>query len=126
MKNKVKKYSNYIKEATTNTSVTSTNTNTESLQNNTSIYKKYQSKVISMFNNAKPEDMEKISKNFENFINGLSDVEKGASDMLRTLFSSEKIKLNIKSLEADKIAIQKEIETRMSELKQITNNLNKK
>lgn len=124
MKNEVKKYSDYIKEAVGDENPV--DANIQALQNNTATYKKYQNQVVSMFNNAKPEDMDKITKDFENFINGLSDAEKGASDMLRALFSSEKIKLAIKGLEEDKKVIDQEIQNRMKELKQITDNLNKK
>ncbi len=124
MVNKVKKYSDFLKEAADD--VSSNDANLKSLQNNTATYKKYQNKIVSMFSNAKSEDMEKINKDFENFINGLSDSEKGASDMLRALFSSEKIKMSIKGLEEQKKNIDLEIQERIKELKQITDNLNKK
>ncbi len=124
MVNKVKKYSDFLKEAVDD--VSSNDANLKSLQNNTATYKKYQNKIVSMFSNAKSEDMEKINKDFENFINGLSDSEKGASDMLRALFSSEKIKMSIKGLEEQKKNIDLEIQERIKELKQITDNLNKK
>jgi septin family protein len=124
MTNKVKKYSDFLKEAVDDAN--SNDANLKSLQNNTATYKKYQNNIISMFNNAKVEDMEKINKDFENFINGLSESEKGASDMLRALFSSEKIKMNIKGLEEQKKNIDLEIQERIKELKQITDNLNKK
>ena len=124
----VKKFNQFIKEATDTTgstiaTPTATDTNITSMQNNVATYNKYKSRITSMFNGVKPEDMEKVSKDFENFINGLSDSEKGASDTLRTLFSSEKIKVDIKGLEAQKILIDQQIEQRMKDLKQISDNL---
>lgn len=115
----VKKFADYIKEATD----TTTDANVNAMQNNTVAYNKYKSRVTSMFNGAKPEDMGKISESFENFINGLPEAEKGASDMLRALFSSEKIKLTIQGLQDQKKVIEDEINQRMKDLKQISDNL---
>lgn len=121
-KNDVKKYGDFIKEATTDTN-TNGDANVNALQNNVVVYNKYKNNITSMFNNAKAEDSQKISTNFENFINGLSETEKGASDMLRTLFSSEKIKLDIKGLEEQKVTIDQQIQQRMKDLKQMSDNL---
>ncbi len=119
----VKKFADYIKEATETTTTTTTDANVNAMQSNTVAYNKYKSRVVSMFNGAKPEDVAKISESFENFINGLPEAEKGASDMLRALFSTEKIKLTIKGLEDQKKVIENEIAERMKDLKQISDNL---
>ncbi len=125
-KNEIKKFWDFIKEATDATTTATTPTtdnNITSLQNNVAAYKKYSGRVIAMFNNAKAEDMEKIAKSFEDFIKSLPDTEKGASDMLRSLYASEKIKLDIKNFEDQKIVIDQQIQQRMKELKEITDNL---
>ena len=114
---KIKTFIDYIKEDTTGDG------NIDALQNNTNAYNKYKSKIVGMFTNAKTEDMEKINKDFDTFIEGLPENEKGASDMIRALFSSEKIKLEIKNYEAQKIAIEEQIKQRMTSLEELSKNL---
>ncbi len=119
-KNEVKKYGDYIKEATE----IGTDSNVNAMSANVVAYNKHKSKVTNMFTNVKTaEDMEKLTTEFENFINSLPENEKGASDMLRTLYSSEKIKIDIKNLELQKKSIEEQILSRMDELKKMSNNL---
>lgn len=112
---KIKNFKDYITEAT--------NDNTDAIKFNAVVYNKYKTRVVSMFNNAKPEDIDKITESFENFINGLPENEKGSSDLLRTLFSSEKLKFDIKALQIKKTEIDEQIQQRMKDLKQISDNL---
>ncbi len=136
----VKKFVEFIKEAnegvpgatstaptttqTTNTSTAPTqDPNTAAIQNSAGVYTKYKNRVMSMFNGATPETMPKISTDFENFINGLPEPEKAASAMLRSLFASEKMKIDIKSLEAQKQNIDAQLQQNMKDLKQIMDNL---
>jgi hypothetical protein len=121
-KNDVKKYGDYVKEAT-ETGTGAMDSNVNAMSASVVAYNKHKSKVTNMFNNVKSEDMEKLSTDFENFIKGLPENEKGASDMLRTLYSSEKIKVDIKNLETQKKSIEEQILSRMDELKKISNNL---
>ena len=114
---KIKNFTDYIKEEM------SGDENISALQNNADVYNKYKSKVVGMFSNAKPDDMEKISKDFNTFIEGLPESEKGGSDMIRALFSSEKIKLEIKNYEAQKKSIEEQIQQRMKDLQEISNGL---
>lgn len=115
MNKDIKKFAEYIKEEI--------DTNVNVMKNNVDTYSKYKSKVTTFFSNAKAEDMEKIGADFDTFINSLPDNEKGASDMLRTLYSSEKIKFDIKSLETKKQEIDTQIQQRMKELQEISNNI---
>lgn len=109
------KFDDYVNEAE--------DVNKTSIQNNTVVYNKYKNNVISIFNNKKPEDADKINEEFEKFITGLPENEKGASDLLRTLFSSEKLKFDIKGLEIKKKEIDEQITQRMNDLRQISANI---
>ena len=121
-KNEVKKFKDFLKEDATVNGNTVDN-NVGALQANVNTYNKYKSKITSMFSNAKPEDAEKINKDFDTFIQNLPEVEKGGSDMLRTLFSSEKIKYDITGLENQKKVIEQQIQQRMDDLKKLSANL---
>jgi hypothetical protein len=115
----VKKYNQFIKEA----NEIPLDNNLNAIKANTLVYNKYKTKVSTMFSNAKAEDIGKISTDFDKFILSLPEAEKGGSDMLRTLFSSEKMKFNIKGLEQQKKDIDIEIQNRIKELQNITNKL---
>lgn len=116
MKTNIKKFNDFkINEADTNKDI---------LQNTANIYNKYKSKIVSMFSNIKEENLSKVSEDFEKFISSLPEAEKNASDLLRTLFSAEKMKYEIKSLETRKKDIDLQIQQRVKDLKQISDNLN--
>jgi hypothetical protein len=119
MKNTVLKYTDFLKEDAT----TDSDSNSGALQANINTYNKYKSKITSMFSNATPEAGEKINKDFNTFIENLPEAEKGGSDMLRALFSSEKIKYDITGLENQKKVIEEQIQQRMDDLKKISANL---
>lgn len=97
-------------------------TNTESIKNNMLTYNKYKSKIISMFTD-KTKDVNVITTDFDKFINNLPETEKGASDLLRSLFQSEKIKKDITNLETKKKDIETQLNQRMTELKEIMSRL---
>lgn len=110
------KYKDYLKEE-----ATTLDSNVGAMQNNTQTYTKYQGKITSMFSNAKTsDDIAKVSKDFETFITSLPENEKGATDMLRALFSSEKIKVDINLLQNQKKEIEKQIQQRMKELQDMS------
>lgn len=121
MLNKVLKFDEYftwrdsifnIDEAVT------TDSNDESIKANMLTYNKYKTKIIAMFSD-KTKDATIISTDFDKFINNLPEPEKGASDLLRSLFQSEKIKLDISTLETKKKDIESQLNQRMTELKEI-------
>ena len=120
----VKSFEDYVNKDYVNEEVAPTtstmDSNLSAIQNSNTAFTKYQGKITGMFANAKSTDMEKISKDFESFITSLPENEKGGSDMLRILFSSEKIKFDIKSLQQGKIDIDTQIQQRTKELQDIS------
>lgn len=110
--NEVKKFDVFINEDLEQT--------TDAMANTVEVYNKYKSRVLSSINK---DDLAKTEEDFNNFIEGLPDNEKGASDMLRSLYSSEIIKVNIEKLQEDKVKIEEQIATRIKELRDIQSNL---
>lgn len=112
MNKKIKNWNDYLKE--------DLDQSLDSMKNTTNVYNKYKNRVVSTIDK---ENLDESSENFENFIDGLSDDEKEASDLLRSLFNSEMMKLKIENLEEQKKQIQEELNSRMKELKDIQSNL---
>jgi hypothetical protein len=111
-KNEVKKFIQFINEDLEQT--------TDMMSNSVNVYKKYKNKVVSGINK---EDIGKSEEDFNKFIESLPDNEREASDMLRSLFTSEAMKIKIESLEKQKIEIEEQISVRIKELKDIQSNL---
>lgn len=90
------------------------------MANTADVYQKYKNKVVASVDKT---DVQKSEEEFNKFIDGLPDNEKEASDMLRSLFSSEMMKVSIEKLQQDKKAIEEQISARIKELKDIQSNL---
>jgi hypothetical protein len=114
MKNdkEVKKYVDFINEELEET--------TDMMANTASVYQKYRNKVVSSIDK---EDLSKSEDEFNDFISSLPENEREASDMLRSLFSSEAMKIKIDGLEEQKKQIEEQISARIKELKDIQSNL---
>ena len=110
--NEVKKFDAFINEDLEQT--------TDAMANTVQVYNKYKSKVVSTIDS---EDLAKSEEDFSKFIEGLPDNEKEASDMLRSLFSSEAMKVKIEQLEKQKVQIEEQIASRIKELRDIQSNL---
>ena len=108
----VKKFDAFINEDLEQT--------TDVMANTVNVYNKYKSKVVSTIDS---EDLTKSEEDFSKFIDGLPDNEKEASDMLRSLFSSEAMKVKIEQLEKQKVQIEEQIASRIKELRDIQSNL---
>jgi hypothetical protein len=91
MSNKIKKWNDYLNE--------DFDQSLDNMKNTTAVYNKYKNRVVSTIDK---ENLDESSENFEKFIDGLPDNEKEASDLLRSLFNSEMMKLKIESLETQK------------------------
>ena len=123
---KVIKFNNFnvINEADASpVNTTTVDTSTEQMKLTTTVYNKYKNRVVAMFTNVK--EGTDINKTFQDFISTLPDSEKEASDLLRTLFETEKIKYDIKNLETQKKTIQDQIDDRMKKLTDIKSEMNK-
>ena len=92
----------------------------DTMKNTTVVYNKYKNKINTII---QAEDLNKSAEDFNKFIESLSDEEKEASDLLRSYFNSEMIKEKIELLEQNKQDIEKEIKSRIEELKAIQNSL---
>ena len=110
--NEVKKFDDFLNEELEQT--------TQAMANTANVYKKYKNRVIAGIDK---DDIEKTEEEFNTFIDGLPDNEKEASDMLRSLYSSEMIKVSIDKLQEDKKVIEEQINARIKELKDIQSNL---
>jgi hypothetical protein len=110
--NEVKKFDAFINEDLEQT--------TDMMSNTVNVYNKYKSKVVSSIDK---EDLSKSEEDFNNFIASLPENEREASDMLRSLFSSEAMKIKIDGLEEQKKQIEEQIASRIKELKDIQSNL---
>jgi hypothetical protein len=108
----IKKYEAFLNEELEQT--------TDMMENTVKVYNKYKGRVVSSIDK---EDIQKSEEDFNNFIEGLPDEEKEASDMLRSLFASEVMKLKIDSLEEQKKQIEEQIAERIKELRDIQSNL---
>ena len=113
MENDVKKF----KEFLLNEELEET---TKNMQDTAQVYSKYKNRVV---NTIDSEDIQGSQEKFEKFLDSLPDNERDASDMLRTLFSSEMLKYAIEKLENDKKKIEEQIQNRMDELKNMQSNL---
>ena len=111
-KQEVIRFNNFINEELEQT--------IENMEGTTNAYTKYKAKVMSM---ADEKDINKSQEDFEAFIDSLPDEEKSATDMLRSLFSSEMMQISIKKLEDDKKRIEEQIKNRLEELKNIQSKL---
>jgi hypothetical protein len=110
-RNKIKTYSEFINE----------DINTD-ISNTTNAYNKYKSRVISIAND-KTKQSDVKDKNLSDFIAALPENEKGAGDLLRILYSSEKLRLSIEEMKLKKVEIEKEINLRTKELSDMKNKL---
>lgn len=102
----IKKFYDFISE----------DVNTDTMKKNISVYNRYKGRVSSM---VKKDDIEKSNEDFEKLISSLREDEKGATDLLRTLFSAEKLKVRIEKLNDDKKDIDEQIRMRQAELRDI-------
>lgn len=123
---KVIKFNNFntINEADVpGTQTTPVNNSMEQMKLTTTVYNKYKNRVVAMFTNVK--EGSDVNKTFQDFISALPDTEKEASDLLRTLFETEKIKYDIQNLETQKKTIQDQIDDRMKKLTDIKSEMAK-
>ncbi len=90
------------------------------MDNTVKAYNKYKSQVLGLIN---PKDMDDSQKKFDALITSLSEQDKGASDMLRSLYSSEAMKIAIDKLKEDKKKIEEQINIRLKELQEIQQKL---
>lgn len=110
-RNKIKTYSEFVNEDI-NTDISGAST----------AYNKYKSRVISIANDKTKESAIK-DKNLSDFIAALPEAEKGAADLLRILYSSEKMRLSIEEMKLKKVELEKEIELRSKELNDLKTKL---
>ena len=109
----IKNYSDYIKE--------DLDTSVDKMKSASDTYNRYKSRVVSIVNQ---DDLEKASEDFNSFIDSLNDDEKNASDLLRSLYSTEILSKKIENLEMKKQEIEEEIKLRSDELKEMQDKLN--